>query len=87
MPLPKNEAWFYAKTHGWGWGLPARWQGWVVLLGFVVLLGAGGWWLMPARHPHVAGFIAYSLGLGCVLLLICWSRGEAPRWRRGDDDK
>ncbi len=22
--------WFPVKRYGWGWGLPVRWQGWVV---------------------------------------------------------
>lgn len=83
MPLPKNEAWFYAKTYGWGWGLPARWQGWVVLFGFIGLMIVGGVWLTPAKHP--IGFFVYVIALTSVLLAICWRKGEAPRWRWGGD--
>jgi len=85
MPLPKDQAWFYAKTYGWGWGLPARWQGWVVLLAFGVLVVAVSWWLPPHRHPF--GFIAAITGLSTTLVLICWRTGEEPKWRWGDDGK
>ena len=43
VPSPDTEAndrpryWFPAKRYGWGWGLPAVWQGWVVLVGFIGL--------------------------------------------------
>lgn len=29
----KTTIWFPAKSHGWGWGVPKVWQGWVALLG------------------------------------------------------
>lgn len=41
MPLPKDRAWFAAKTYDWNWGLPRRWQGWVVMLGFIGALVGG----------------------------------------------
>ena len=85
MPLPKDKAWFYAKTHGWGWGLPARWQGWVVMVTFLVLTIVGSSRLPPHQHP--LGFFAMIIGLTSALLLICWSKGEEPRWRWGDDEK
>ena len=31
MELDKPDYWFAVKLDGWGWGLPVRWQGWVVL--------------------------------------------------------
>ena len=85
MPLPKNEAWFYAKTYGWGWGLPARWQGWVVMVVFIALAIAISVWFPP--HQHSIGFFASIIGLSSALILICWIKGEKPRWRWGDDDK
>ena len=42
MSLPEDEAWFPAKRYGYGWGLPIRWQGWVVsVLYFGVVIAAG----------------------------------------------
>ena len=33
----QTKLWFKAKTHGFGWGLPQVWQGWVALLGCLVV--------------------------------------------------
>lgn len=81
MSLPRDKAWFAAKTYGYGWGRPLRWQGWAVLSGFIVLLGAGGFGLRPDMHPGY--FVAYVVGLGVALTIICWRKGEPARWRWG----
>lgn len=75
--------WFYAKTYGWGWGLPATWQGWVVLVAFFVLLIAGAIFLLP--RCGVLWFNVYVFVLAAVLIAICWKTGEPPHWRWGDD--
>ncbi len=79
MPLPKDQAWFAAKTYGWGWGLPLRWQGWVVMLCFIGALVGG----TPIAEKDVTLFIGYAIVLSFVLVVICWWKGEAPRWRWG----
>jgi hypothetical protein len=35
------EYWFPAKRYGWGWGLPTAWQGWLVFVGYILLLVVG----------------------------------------------
>ena len=77
--------WFAAKRYGWGWGLPAAWQGWVVLAGFVALVCVGAVWLLPRAGAFT--FIAWTVFLGALLLAVCWWKGEPPRWRWGDDAK
>jgi hypothetical protein len=78
----EKKIWFPAKKYGWGWGPPVCWQGWVVLLAYFILLGAGGVLLLP-KHP--------GLFLGCVgilvtvLVSICLLKGEKPRWHWGKD--
>ncbi len=75
--------WFPAKRYGWGWGLPSRWQGWVVLAAFIALVAAGGFIFPPARG---AGFyLGYVTILTLVLIAVCWAKGEPPRWRWGKD--
>lgn len=76
-----NNYWFPAKRYGWGWGLPARWQGWAVLLGFAALLVGGALVLLPGRGP--VAFVLYALLLSAGLTAICWWKGEPPRWRWG----
>lgn len=74
--------WFPAKRYGWGWGLPAVWQGWVVLVGFLVLLGAGVLIFPPGKY--VFSFIVYVCVLVALLVAICYVKGEPPAWRWGD---
>lgn len=84
MTADNDSYWFPAKRHGWGWGAPRRWQGWVVVLGYLVLsvLGPLVFRLLP---EHVLKFFVYQGVLTAALLVICWRRGAPPRWRSGDD--
>jgi len=81
MPA-KTPYWFRAKRYGWGWGLPASWQGWLVAACYVALLGLGFVLFPPASQT--AAFILYVVGLTVLLIAICWLKGEPPRWRWGD---
>ena len=74
--------WFPAKRYGWGWGLPITWQGWAIFAGFLALVVIGATTL--ARHSPV-GFIAYILVLSACLTMVCWWKGEPPRWRWGGE--
>jgi hypothetical protein len=79
MPLPKDTAWFPAKTHGWGWGFPCRWQGWVAFLGYTLAMIGG----TPIAKTDLGLFIAYACFASSVLITICWWKGEKPSWRWG----
>jgi hypothetical protein len=84
MPLPPDRAWFRAKTYGYGWGLPCRWQGWVVFSGYLVGLLAGTLLLSP-RAPAV--LLGWVFALTALLVGLCYWKGETPRWRWGADDR
>jgi len=79
--MSEKTYWFSAKTYGWGWGFPNRWQGWVVFLGYFALLLGGASLIDPKTSP--AGYIAYAILLTVALVAICWWKGEPPRWRWG----
>jgi hypothetical protein len=82
--MPKDpEYWFPAKRYGWGWGIPATWQGWVVMAIFFILLIAGVAMVPPQRQP--IEFIGYVVILSIVLTGVCWWKGEPPRWRWGGE--
>jgi len=81
MP-PESQYWFRAKKYGWGWGLPLKWQGWVVLAGFFVLLAVGNVWLLSSTKSP-ALFLGYVLVLTTTLVGICYAKGEPPKWRWG----
>jgi len=77
-----KDVWFPAKRYGWGWSLPVKWQGWVALLVYV-----GAMVLAPLRYPpgqELPGFLAIVILATAAFALLCWWKGESPRWRWGD---
>jgi hypothetical protein len=80
---PEAQYWFPAKRYGWGWGLPATWQGWLVLVTFVGLLVAGSFIFPPDRFLVL--YLLYTTLLALFLIGVCWLRGEPPKWRWGGD--
>jgi drug/metabolite transporter (DMT)-like permease len=74
--------WFAAKRHGWGWGLPVCWQGWVVFVAYAALLYGGMYYFKQQRN--VSALLIYLLALTAVLIVIVAIKGERPvRWRWG----
>jgi len=78
-----KDYWFPAKRYGWGWGVPTRWEGWAVMLGYFALLGVAVWRIRPDRAPFT--FFLAVVGLSAVLVAICWLKGEPPKWRWGKE--
>lgn len=76
--------WFAAKRYGWGWGLPVRWEGWLVLAVYGVLLLAG---VRYARAEHdPSSFLIYVAVITAALVAVVAVKGERPlRWRWGKD--
>jgi hypothetical protein len=75
--------WFPAKRYGWGWGVPSVWQGWATLIIYLCLIVAGAIIFPPGEE--LTTFIALTVLLTLILIVICWVKGEPPRWRWGDD--
>ena len=74
--------WFPAKRYGWGWGLPVRWQGWVVFAVYAVFLYGGIYYLKEQAAP--LPLLIYVTALTAVLIAIMAAKGERPaRWRWG----
>ena len=76
------QYWFPAKRYGWGWGLPITWQGWAILVGFMLLIAIGA--AMILKHS-VTEFVAYVVVLTALFAGVCWWKGEPPRWRWGGE--
>ena len=77
----KEKYWFPAKRYGWGWGPPATWQGWLVLLGYIASVSLVGIFFSPDRHA-----LTFPIGIAfatCGLIAICLKKGEPPAWRWG----
>ncbi|MEK7646659.1 MAG: hypothetical protein AAB381_03135 [Patescibacteria group bacterium] len=77
--------WFKRKRYGYGW-VPATWQGWVTLLVYVGALFALS--LNVDEDPSLGQaipFLSSVLILTLLLLVICYTKGEKPRWQWGND--
>jgi hypothetical protein len=72
--------WFPAKRYGWGWGPPAVWQGWGFLCAWLAAFFSGVTYLIP-RHGFL--HVAFASTMVIVLLLVCYWKGEPPKWRWG----
>ena len=81
MTANDEKLWFSAKKYGWGWGFPNCWQGWVVLATYLGLLCAGAFIL----SKETGLFSGYTIVLSIVLIIICYLKGEKPRWRWGNE--
>lgn len=79
----KKNYWFRAQRYGWGWGLPLTWQGWTTVFVYTIIIIAGI--LIFPLNETKANFICWFIGSTIMLLVICWIKGEPPRWRWGKD--
>ncbi len=81
--MSDDPNWFAPKRYGYGAGLPIAWQGWAVLLGYLVLVGLGSAFM---RHSTVAYLSAVSI-LTAVFLVICARTTKGGwRWRWGQEE-
>jgi hypothetical protein len=73
--------WFRRKLYGWGW-VPAKWQGWVVLLVWVMLFTFS--MIMIKENDHEIGKnFAMMILLTIILIWVCYKKGEKPKWSWG----
>lgn len=83
-----QKYWFKAKLYGWGW-TPAAWQGWLVVVVFIGLLLLNSR-RVSAIYPTtevIYSFVLQNIILVLILILICYTTGEKPRWQWGSKDK
>ncbi len=81
--MTAKEYWFPAKRYGWGWGLPKAWQGKAVLILFFVLVAVGAVSVLP-EYGNTA-FVVYCVVLCCILVAVCWIKGEPPGRHKGGE--
>jgi len=63
--------------------LPCAWQGWLVLLAYVVVTTLAAIFL--AEEKRLGLFIAVVTVCSIVFIAVVWMKGEKPRWRWGGD--
>lgn len=81
-----KKPWFHAKKYGWGWGLPATWQGWIILLAYLAFIV----WDFHRidEHSHsisdtLRPFVLQVLIASIILCVIAYLTGEKAKWRWG----
>lgn len=78
-----DDAWFLPKRHGYGAGLPIRWQGWALLIAFFAVLAID----MVVLRPHMPSFWAVILAATAVLIVVSAFKTRGGwRWRWGEID-
>ncbi len=83
--MKKDKLWFKAKMYGWGWQ-PITWQGWAVVVLYVTAI-----WINARNinfYTHSTSDTLVNIAIPFVintifLLIICYCKGEKPRWRWG----
>jgi hypothetical protein len=81
-----GKAWFAPKRVGYGGGLPISWEGWAVLVGFLI----GMWALLyfsPLLLPPMEATLVRLAGLAILIagfVAIARAKTEGGwRWRNG----
>lgn len=78
-----DGSWFAPKRFGYGAGLPIRWQGWALMLGYIALVIGVTIALMPG-HPGTFAGIVLAATAAIVVISARHTRG-GWRWRWGGD--
>ena len=75
--------WFKRKLYGWGW-FPAKWQGWFVILSFLVFAFWNALQVGPLPTDNdIYWFLIKFIWAIILLFLICLQKGEEPNWQWG----
>ncbi len=82
----RTDYWFKRRRYGYGW-IPVSWQGWLVVLAFVVfvLLGALSIKDVPENTftKEVAFYLLFVFIATTALVKISYLKGPKPKWRWG----
>ncbi len=79
--MKKQKYWFKAKKTGLGW-YPASWEGWLVTLGYIALLGISAVEIdsySGSLYQTMIELVPATVILTGILIWICYRRGEPPR--------
>jgi hypothetical protein len=79
MPRNREKAWFRVKKHGYGVGLPFKWQGWLLLVAYVSAV-----FLSALLHSETASLLVLLAFTPVVLAVAYWRCDDEWRWRNGD---
>ena len=88
----QKRSWFKNKRYGYGW-VPASWEGWLVLLIYIVLLAhiLRNISLMSDAGRLEGTWVVVAIGrvvfLTLALFLVCLLKGEKLAWHWGEKSR
>ena len=78
-----GKPWFRVKRYGFGAGLPCSWEGWALLIGFLVIVVSSGV-VFTERTPAL--HLGVVLAATAIVVVVSWRKSNGPwKWRWGDD--
>jgi hypothetical protein len=78
-----GDFWFAPKRYGYGAAFPISWQGWAVLILYVLLIGAASL-LLPYSLIAFAGIVIVATA--ALILISAQKTRGGFRWRWGGKD-
>ncbi len=84
-----KRPWFGKRRYGYGWGLPQKWQGWVTLLIWTMLVIASTKMLPKDKTAPLTDALPWFstlLILIVLLFVVCYKTSGKPEWHWGDSD-
>lgn len=86
-PETDDTAWFAPKRHGYGSGLPIAWQGWALMIGYVLVVIAAAQFIAWDEEVGWIAFIALFVPATAAFLYITAIKTRGGwRWRWGEED-
>jgi hypothetical protein len=81
----KEEYWFVRRKYGWGW-TPGNWKGlftlvsWAIIFVIMIFIAyAKSNSVMDMFYISIIPLITITL----VMWIVCWMKGEKPKWQWG----
>lgn len=70
-----KKLWFGRKFIGWGWDCPQRWEGWLLLISFILLVKLFYIIALPSGI-----FLLLIFLISIIFFIILYKTSGKPRW-------
>ncbi len=83
----EKKLWFRRKRYGWGW-YPISWEGWLIIVVYILALVSNFTTIDATQHSNSDTLINFAprfIILTLILILICYKKGEKPKWSWGNN--
>jgi hypothetical protein len=81
--MSDGPEWFAPKRYGYGAGLPTGWQGWALLIAYIVLLGLAAF-VIP--YSWAGYFSIVTMLTAAFTVIVARTTKGGWRWRWGEED-